>query len=139
MVEGNKKEKSWIVTILLCLFFGMFGIHRFYIGKNKSAIIQLLTLGGIGIWYLIDLIIIANQKFQDLNGNEIKEENKKNLNVIFIVCTIVAIINTFAIINGINIMDNIARKLRKNEEFFNNIEANMQVFMDLNVTLEEEE
>jgi len=45
-------------AFLLCWFFGVFGAHRFYMGKTGSAIVQLLTLGGFGIWALIDLIRI---------------------------------------------------------------------------------
>ena len=45
-----------IIAILLCFFLGSFGIHRFYLGYTTIGIIQLLTLGGCGIWSLIDLI-----------------------------------------------------------------------------------
>ncbi len=65
-------EKSWIATLLLCLFFGPLGVHRFYVGKVGTGILSILTVGGCGIWTLIDLILIIVGKFTDANGNEIK-------------------------------------------------------------------
>jgi TM2 domain-containing membrane protein YozV len=61
--------KDWLVTLLLCLFVGALGIHRFYTGYRGSAVLQLLTLGGCGIWALIDLIRIAMGTFRDADGN----------------------------------------------------------------------
>ena len=61
---GNS-EKSFISTLLLCLLVGFLGVHRFYVGKTGTGILMLLTLGGLGIWQLVDLIVIAVQKFKD--------------------------------------------------------------------------
>ena len=65
-------DKSWIATLLLCIFVGSLGIHRFYAGKIGTGILMILTLGGCGIWTLVDLILIILGKFTDANGNAIK-------------------------------------------------------------------
>lgn len=64
----NKSEKDWLVTLLLCFFLGGFGIHSFYAGKTGIGIVQLLTLGGCGIWALIDFIIIICGNYRDAQG-----------------------------------------------------------------------
>jgi TM2 domain-containing membrane protein YozV len=69
-VEKSKKE--FVPTILLCFLLGTFGAHRFYVGKVGTGILQLLTLGGLGIWTLIDLIMIILGKFTDKEGYIVK-------------------------------------------------------------------
>lgn len=67
-----KSEKDWLVTLLLSIFLGSLGIHRFYVGKIGTGILQFLTLGGCGLWVLIDIITIVTGNFKDKDGNEIK-------------------------------------------------------------------
>lgn len=64
-------SKSWIATLLLCFFVGSFGVHRFYVGKIGTGILMLITIGGFGIWTLIDFIMIAVGKFSDKQGLEL--------------------------------------------------------------------
>jgi TM2 domain-containing membrane protein YozV len=66
--EEQKSEKNWIVTLLLCWFLGVLGVHRFYAGKIGSGVFQFLTLGGFFIWSFIDLIMIVVGKFKDGEG-----------------------------------------------------------------------
>ena len=64
-----QSDKNWLAT--LCLFLGGIGVHRFYVGKVGTGILQLITLGGCGIWTLIDLIMIITGSFTDKDGNKI--------------------------------------------------------------------
>ena len=66
---AGKSEKSNTVALLLCFFLGFLGVHRFYVGKIGTGVLMLITLGGLGIWNLIDFIIIVVQKFTDKEGN----------------------------------------------------------------------
>ncbi|MEV4344000.1 TM2 domain-containing protein [Actinoplanes sp. NPDC049596] len=61
-------SKSWIAALLLCFFVGTLGVHRFYVGKIGTGILMLITVGGFGIWTLIDFITIAIGKFTDKQG-----------------------------------------------------------------------
>ena len=69
-------EKSFFTALVLCWFLGLLGIHRFYLGKSGTGIVMLLTLGGLGIWTVIDFVIIATGNFSDSNGLKIKMASK---------------------------------------------------------------
>jgi len=71
--SGSGENKEWLTTLLLCLFLGGLGGHRFYTGHTGIGIVQLLTLGGCGLWALIDLIMIVTGKFTDSEGNLIEK------------------------------------------------------------------
>jgi TM2 domain-containing membrane protein YozV/ribosomal protein L40E len=70
--DKSEQRNRWLTVLLLCWFLGIFGIHRFYSGHTGIGIAQLLTLGGCGIWTLIDFIIIVSGNFKDAQGNPIK-------------------------------------------------------------------
>ena len=70
--EPGNSEKIFVATLILCILLGGLGVHRFYVGKTWTGILMLLSLGGLGIWQLIDLIVIAVQKFKDSKGLLIK-------------------------------------------------------------------
>jgi len=70
--DAQVSEKGFVPTLLLCFFLGGLGVHRFYTGKIGTGILMLLTLGGFGIWTLIDFIMIAVGSFTDKDGNVIK-------------------------------------------------------------------
>lgn len=67
-----KSDKSAVTALILVLFLGGLGVHRFYVGKTGSGLGMLFTLGGLGVWSLIDLIMIATGKFTDISGAELK-------------------------------------------------------------------
>ena len=63
--------KNKVVALVLSIFLGELGIDRFYLGYIGTGILKLLTFGGFGIWYLIDVIKIATGKMVDAKGNEL--------------------------------------------------------------------
>lgn len=66
-------NKSRLAALLLCLFLGAIGVHRFYVGKIGTGIIWLFTGGCFGIGVLIDFILIAVGSFKDKAGNVISK------------------------------------------------------------------
>jgi hypothetical protein len=70
---GYRPEKvvspySRLAALLLCLFLGWLGVHRFYVGKTGSGVAMIFTLGGLGIWTLIDFIMVVVGNFTDASG-----------------------------------------------------------------------
>lgn len=60
--------KSRLAALLFCLFLGGLGVHRFYVGKVGTGVAMIFTLGGLGIWMLIDFIMIVVGSFTDVDG-----------------------------------------------------------------------
>ena len=64
-------ERSRLVALILASFAGFAGVHRFYTGKIGSGVAQLCTLGGFGLWWLADCVIIAAGDFRDSDGRRL--------------------------------------------------------------------
>lgn len=73
MPQAGVSDKKILPAFLLCFFLGIFGAHRFYVGKIGTAILQIFTLGGLGIWALIDWIMIMVGAFTDKQGNKLTQ------------------------------------------------------------------
>ena len=65
------QHKKKLTAALLCFFLGVFGAHRFYVGKTGTGILQILTLGGLGIWVTVDLIFILCNEFTNIDGEKL--------------------------------------------------------------------
>ncbi|MGH7645587.1 MAG: TM2 domain-containing protein [Gemmatimonadales bacterium] len=79
LYEGESEDPSPEVSprsrgLALCLgvLGGVFGFHRFYAGKTRSGVAMLLTLGGLGIWWLYDMILLLAGEFRDAEGRPIR-------------------------------------------------------------------
>lgn len=71
MSKEQFSKKSRLVAILLCWFLGIVGAHRFYAGKNRTAVAMIVTGGGAGIWMCIDFVFLVLGKFKDIQGKRI--------------------------------------------------------------------
>ena len=64
-------DKKRLLMVLLCLLLGIFGAHRFYAGRPRTAVLQLLTLGGLTLWFVADFLIIVFGEFRAGDGKKI--------------------------------------------------------------------
>jgi TM2 domain-containing membrane protein YozV len=69
--RGSQSQKRILPAAILCFFLGFLGVHRFYVGKVGTGILQIVTFGGLGIWALVDFIMIVVGSFRDSDGNVI--------------------------------------------------------------------
>ena len=78
--EVTKSPNDWVICIILVVFLGFWGVHRFYVRKIGTGILMLFTFGGLGIWWFIDLILIATASFRDKEGRQIPYNNTPLIN-----------------------------------------------------------
>ena len=66
--SSGKKQVNWVLILIISIFLGQLGIDRFMMGQVGLGILKLITFGGFGIWWLIDVILIATK--HEFNGIE---------------------------------------------------------------------
>lgn len=71
-------EKSWGLTLVLSIFLGSLGIHRFYVGKKATGVLYIFSFCGFGIGWITDIILILGNKFTDKNGNVVSGKKDSN-------------------------------------------------------------
>ncbi len=71
MSRDEPRNVNWILTLVMSIFFGTLGIDRFIMGHIGLGILKLITAGGFGIWWLVDVILIATKyQFRNINWIE---------------------------------------------------------------------
>ena len=80
-MNETTSPKSRLVASVLCALFGVFGAHRFYLGKTGTGILMVITFGGLGIWTMVDLVLILFGVFRDIDGKRVFDwvERQDNL------------------------------------------------------------
>jgi len=62
-----KRKVNWLLVLIMSVIFGSLGVDRFIMGKIGTGILKLITFGGLGVWWLVDVILIASKyKFKDI-------------------------------------------------------------------------
>jgi hypothetical protein len=67
----SSSDRSFLATWLFAWLLGVLGVDRFYLGKVGTGILKLLTIGGFGIWWLVDLILTLTNSQRDRDGRRV--------------------------------------------------------------------
>lgn len=70
--KAKESDKNWNVAVCLSLFLGYLGVDRFYLGCIGLGILKLVTFGGMGIWWLVDLVLLLTGSLSDGDGRKLK-------------------------------------------------------------------
>ena len=72
-MQPMQSDKNWVAVLLLGLLgiFGIAGIDRFYTGSILLGVLKLITFGGLGLWTIIDVILVVTGSYKDGNGHAV--------------------------------------------------------------------
>jgi TM2 domain-containing membrane protein YozV len=69
--NSSSKSVNWVLCLVMSIIFGVFGVDRFIMGKVGTELLKLFTFGGLGIWWLVDVILIATKyQYEGISWSE---------------------------------------------------------------------
>ena len=73
-IQISESDKKMVPALLLCFFLGFLGVHRFYVGKVGTGILMIVTAGGLGIWVIVDFVMICTGSFKDKENRKLQRD-----------------------------------------------------------------